>query len=84
MYYYKGKSFNVGELITTITGVFGTIEVTYTQDYNFDQTGMEQYVSAFAVERKLSGNGLSVESAVLALYKSIAEFEAMKDTGTLN
>ena len=83
MYYHNGRSYNVGETIATINSVFGTIEVKFEEDDNFDMTAKESYVSAFAVERKNVGKGQSVESALVDLYSKIANFEAMKDAGTL-
>ena len=83
MYFHNGHFYDVGQTILTVTGTFGIVEITFQERENLDMPGKETYVNAFAIERKLSGEGQSVESALVDLYTTIAKFDAMKDAGTL-
>lgn len=85
MYYHNGKGYNVGDIITTIDGVFGRVEVAYKTpapvftvfDLQPDQTPqVEAYTFGREGNPLFVGRGETVQAAVKALYADLARIEA--------
>ena len=99
MYYHNGKSYNVGDVITTIDGVFGRVEVAYkTPDdalhrlfWMMDDAAIPQ-CEAYRLGKDgqvlMAERAETVYAAVKALYISLAETEArcaaLQDAHTVN
>lgn len=85
MYYHNGQAYNIGDVITTLDGVFGRVEVAYklparqlTWFGGVDQETPQVEAYTLGQDRRplVCADGKTVKEAIKALYSKLAEIEA--------